>query len=470
MSRWADWRRQAPSLRKRLLAGVLVPLVALTGVDMVLQYQTLDETVSRAYDRMLAAAVYSVGDSLHTDGGELRGSLPLALQEAFEAAGGSRVYYRVSDLAGRPIAGDDFLPAYKPHSLTERPTRPTMQDVQVRDVPLRMSVMYQPIEMSDGQQVAVIQVAHTLEARTRATREALLSAGLRQVLQWLTVSGLLMLVILQQLRPLRRLSREIDARAAADLSPLTTPVQQELEPLRQALNQLMQRQSDILRQQERFVADASHQLQTPLTVLKTQLQSALATPNEAHPLDTLQDMLRTTDRASCLARQMLSLARVHQVTAQAQQWPCELHTLVEDACLEASVLIGNKRLDFSLELQPQTVDADPWMLGELVRNLLHNAIRHTPHGQALGITLRADGESAVLTVWDSGAGVDPAVQPLLFQPFCSIPGQTHGAGLGLAICKDIVLALRGRIALLPRAQGGTDAVVHLPRHRAGLIG
>lgn len=456
--------RPPPSLRQRLLAGVLGVLVAFTGIDLYWQYQTLHDTVQRAYDRMLAAAVYSVGDSLHTDGGRLRGSLPLALQEAFEAAGGSRVHYRVTDLRGDTIAGDEFLPVYRPQPGPDRPTAPHMQTTEVQGTRLRLAVMYQPIEMSDGQQVAVIQVAHTLEARDQALRDALLGAGLRQVVQWLLVSGLLMWLILQQLRPLQTLSREINARHGSDLSPLQTPVQQELQPLQSALNQLMARLAGLLRQQERFVADASHQLQTPLTVLKTQLQAAIA--GQPHPPEPLQDMLRTTDRAAGLARQMLSLARVHQASAQAEHSLCDLPSVIEEACLEASPLMGRKRLDFSLELSPVSLQADAWMLGELVRNLLHNAIRHTPPRQALGIQLEIQGLEVLLTVWDTGPGVDPAVRERLFQPFCAVPGPQQGSGLGLAICHDIVLALGGRIGLDAREGGGTCARVHLPRQGA----
>ncbi len=459
-----------PSLRNRLLAGALVPMLFFAVIETATQYLTLRQTVREAYDRLLIAAVYSVADSLHTEGGQLRGALPLALWESFEAAGGSRVFYRVSTLAGTLIAGDSGLPRYEVTKEAAksgfRPTTPALQDGQMQSLAVRVAVLYQPVEMSGGQQIAVIQVAHTLEARNQALREAMLATVARQV-GFMALAALVMsLVVLRLMRPVERLRAEMDGREAANLSPLHSPALRELRPVVNAFNHLMRRQDSLLRQQERFVADASHQLRTPLTVLKTQLQSAMSESNISTLHGALKDMHRTVERASTLAQQMLSLARVHQESARGDRSRVDLADAVEYAAIELSPLIGGKRLDFHLEKASAIVLADNWMLGELARNLLRNAIHFTPESGQLSIWVGMEDREAVLRIEDSGPGVDESAMPRLFEPFFSSPGQGGGTGLGLAICRDIVTALGGGIELqnlkISKLTSGLRATVRLP--------
>ena len=442
------------SLRNRLLFGSLVPLLVFSVIEAAALYQTLSQTVRDAYDQFLIAAVYSVADSLHAESGKLRGALPLALREAFEAAGGSRVFYRVSTTSGELIAGDQDLSLYTPDAPTIqsgfRPVTPTLSNTFMRDVPVRMAVLYQPVEMSGGQLVALIQVAHTLEARDMAARTALMRTLGRQAMFMLLIALSIWLVVVRLLKPVDRLRSEVDARSAADLSPLRAPELRELSPVVNAFNQLMGRQAVLLRQQERFIADASHQLRTPLTVLKTQLQSALTEPAGAAQTNAMVEMERTVDRVNALSQQILSLARVHQAKARADQRPVDLAHITEQAALELSPLLGQKRIQFSLTQAPVSIMADEWMPGELVRNVLQNAIRFTPVGGTLAVTVGAAGtnhDQAVLCVEDSGPGITEALLPLVFEPFFSEPGQRAGTGLGLAICRDITDALGGSISL-----------------------
>ena len=476
------------SLRNRLLLGSLLPLLVFTVIEAGALYQTLSQTVRDAYDQFLIAAVYSVADSLHAEGGNLRGALPLAVREAFEAAGGSRVFYRVSTPNGELIAGDPDLPVYVPDASISksgfRPVTPTLSNTAMRDMPVRMAVLYQPVEMSGGQLVALIQVAHTLEARDMAARTALLRTLGRQALFMLLIALSIWLVVVRLLKPVDRLRSEVDARSAADLSPLREPELRELSPVVIAFNQLMGRQAVLLRQQERFIADASHQLRTPLTVLKTQLQSALGEPAGAGQTQAIAAMEQTVDRVNALSQQILSLARVHQANARAAYVPVDLAQVTEQAALELSPLLGKKRIQFSLTQTPVTIWADDWMPGELVRNVLQNAIRFTPEGGMLAVTVgpasvagvAGDAESdaeddAVLCVEDSGPGIADALLPLVFEPFFSEPGQRAGTGLGLAICRDITDALGGSITLenitsSANTSAGLQVRISLPRRAA----
>ena len=263
--------------------------------------------------------------------------------------------------------------------------------------------------------------------------------------------------IRRALGPLRSL--EEDLRQASDrFEPMAAPA--ELQPLAEAVQGVMQRQREATDQQRRFLADASHQLRTPFAVLRTQLQGTMS--GQLDVRETLPKMLATVDRSSDLVRQLLSLAKVEQLVAQGQWQEVDLETVARDVCLEFGPLFARKRLDFSFEAVPIRLITDPWMLGELLRNLLSNAVHHAPRGSALGMVVRALPDQAELLVWDNAGGIDAALLDRLFEPFQSAAGGT-GIGLGLSICRQIARSMHADVHLFNRVQDdrvvGVDAVV-----------
>lgn len=195
-----------------------------------------------------------------------------------------------------------------------------------------------------------------------------------------------------------------------------------------------------------------------MAVLRTQLQSAIH--GDVLAADALQQMLHTVDRASGLANQLLSLTKVEQLKRVGQLPQVDLHTMARDAVMELAPLIAAKRLDFALEGPELSAPGDHALLGELVRNLLANAIHHTPAHGRMGVLLRDGTGQVELLVWDEGPGVDDAVRPRLFQPFSAAKG---GVGLGLSICRQIGEAMGAEVDLFNRLQDGrvigVDAVV-----------
>jgi len=211
-------------------------------------------------------------------------------------------------------------------------------------------------------------------------------------------------------------------------------------------------------EQRRFLADASHQLRTPMSVLRTQLQSAIA--GDVPASEVLPQMLHTVDRAAGLANQLLSLTKLEQLKRSGELQPVSLHDAARDAVMELSPLVAAKRLDFELDGPVLHACGDRVMLGELLRNLLANAIHHTPPTGRLGILLRDGAGRTELVVWDEGPGVDDDVRPRLFQPFSATKG---GVGLGLSICRQIAEAMGASVNLYNRIDNGrvigVDAVV-----------
>ena len=461
---------RARSLRRQLLAGILIPMVLIVAFNTWSLYRQALAALNTAYDRTLLASAKSLGESLDVrgqgDAARLQANVPSAALEAFEADLQSRMAYRISTRQGVLLSGYDDLPMWHGQIPMQPPYAALVDfyDGQFRGEPVRMAVLLQPVASTTGRDVAVVQVAETLEIRHALARQILWDTLARQAALIALIAATVIVVVQRATRPVRALSHELQARPDDDLRPIAAPdAPRELQPLIAATNEHMRRQSDLLAQQQRFVRDASHQLRTPLAVLKAQVQSARR--GDVAPPEALAEIEHTVDRATQLANQMLALAKVAQLQQQADVAPAQFDEVVRAVALDVAPLIAGKGLDFDLQTEPITLRARDWMLRELTRNLLHNAIRHTPAGGLLAITLARAGGEARLTVADGGPGVAPELAERLFQPFSAGAGGT-GSGLGLAICHEIVQTLGGRIQLVNRMHNGRvdglDAIVTLP--------
>ena len=461
---------RARSLRRQLLAGILIPLVLIVAFNTWSLYRQALAALNTAYDRTLLASAKSLGESLDVrgegDAARLQANVPSAALEAFEADLQSRMAYRISTRQGVLLSGYDDLPMWHGQIPMQPPYAALVDfyDGQFRGEPVRMAVLLQPVASTTGRDVAVVQVAETLEIRHALARQILWDTLARQAALIALIAATVIVVVQRATRPVRALSHELQARPDDDLRPIAAPdAPRELQPLIAATNEHMRRQSELLAQQQRFVRDASHQLRTPLAVLKAQVQSARR--GDVAPPEALAEIEHTVDRATQLANQMLALAKVAQLQQQADVAPAQFDEVVRAVALDVAPLIAGKGLDFDLQTEPVTLRAHDWMLRELTRNLLHNAIRHTPAGGLLAITLARAGGEARLTVADGGPGVAPKLAERLFQPFSAGAGGT-GSGLGLAICHEIVQTLGGRIQLVNRMHNGRvdglDAIVSLP--------
>ena len=466
---------RATSLRARLLMGILGPIAVFIVINSVSLYRQSLAAATTAYDRTLLASAKTIGEQLDVEGYDeaatLRAIVPYSALEAFEADNQSRMYYRVSALDGQLVSGFEELPFWR-GKLPNRPPYAALvdfYDAEFRAMPVRVAVLLQPIASGRGRAMAVVQVAETLELRETLARKLLVDMLWRQLVLMGVIAAVTVVVVQRATRPVRALGEAIQARAADDLSPIDAPdAPRELRPLIDATTQVMGRLQRLLDHQKRFVRDSAHQLRTPLAVLKAQVQSARR--GDVPPDQALGEISETVERATALANQMLSLAKVEQLRQQPESVMLDLADAVRAVALDLSPLVADKALDFELSTDPAPVPvrAHLWMLQELTRNLLHNAIKHSPRAAALTVRVHAEGELALLQVSDQGRGISDELRQRLFAPFAA--GDVgSGSGLGLAICREIVLALGGTIALDNREAGGRtvglDAVVRIPLAR-----
>lgn len=463
---------QELSIRRRLAVLILGALVTFLVIDTTVIYQNTLQSIHVAYDRTLLASARAIGDTVKFENNKLTASLPYATLEVFEAVTRGRIVYRVSDFDGGFLSGYADLP---PHNGVFPKRSPyaalaSFYEDRFEDEPVRVAALLQPVYDGSSYRMVTVQVAETLELRKGLAQQALVSTLDRQVIFLMILGILIWWLIGRGLRPISVLRRELLQRDPDSLAPVTAPAPRELRPIVEALNEVMARLKRVLDSRQRFVRDASHQLRTPLAVLKAQVQNAQR--GDMPPDVAFVELSQSVDRATRVANQMLALAKVAQLEHDASALPAEteLVRMARDIAVEVSPLLAGKSIDFALdapEKEPVVVSGHEWMLRELFRNLVSNAIRHAPVGSAMGIDIVLAGRTVLMSVWDSGPGIDAEREAKLFEPFSS-GDPNAGSGLGLVICRDICSAVGARLTLKNRRdaeQGapGLRATVELSR-------
>lgn len=457
------WRWRPGTVRSYLLAWIISPIAVFIAIDTYTLYQSALNSANTAYDRMLVTTAYSIGDEIRHDGNSLQVSVSFAALEVYEAGYSTRMIYRVNDMEGSYITGDMDLPPYK-QKLNDMPVSPTLLGIhedRYGSAPVRVASIFQPVSLGASRTGVIVQIAEPIEFRKSVARNILWGTLSRQALLLAVVTLVTLSVVTRALRPLEDLRRQLDERRDDDLAPIKVPsAPRELLPVVGALDSLMERLHRQLDLQQRFVADASHQLRTPLAVLKTQLQSGLR--GDAPPEVVLREMAGTVDRATNLANKLLSLAKVEQLRSKGEQFPCDLSAIASEVAVDLSPLISEKNLDFELKSENAWVRGHPWMVAEMMSNLLHNAIRHTPVEGRLGIAIEHTAFELALRIWDTGPGIATDMEESVFEPF-AVSHASKGGGLGLTICAEIADSMGACLMLKNRVWGGVveglDAVV-----------
>lgn len=271
----------------------------------------------------------------------------------------------------------------------------------------------------------------------------------------------------QSLRPMTDIAEKLDARRADDLNELALDdVPQELRPFIASINRLLRRIHLMLERQRRFMADAAHELRTPITALTLQaenLEQVVLSPESAERLDALKQGAR---RTSHLLEQLLTLAR-HDFDPAIPAAVVELDRCARNVVADLLPEAAEKGIDLGFdEIQPCRIDAEPLMIEILIRNILDNAIRHTPRGGKIDISVRRGDDGATLTIEDTGPGIPPEDLDRIFEPF--FRGTRHlgeGSGLGLSIVKRIVDNLGGVVTfqnITSPGATGLRAIVRIP--------
>lgn len=281
----------------------------------------------------------------------------------------------------------------------------------------------------------------------------------------LLLAALLWWAIGWGLAPLRNMAAVIRARHADSLEPLQLqPLPSELAPMQAALNRLLGQIEELLERERRFIADAAHELRTPLAVLRVHAQNAVQTRDEGERRQSLEHLLGGIDRATRVVNQLLTLARMEPLLDRGELARVDALALVRETLAELTPWVLKQGLELSLEAEEgdYQITADPGSLGIALQNLVTNAVNHSPPGGKLRVLLHATGDRLLLQVEDQGPGIAAADLERVFERFYS-RGSGQGAGLGLAIVQSIARRHEGSVHLSNLEGGGLCASLELPR-------
>ena len=453
------------SLRGELLLWLGVPLLLLWALSVYTHYQSALQAANQAYDRSLLASARTVAERLVVRQRHLEVDVPWVVLDSFERNMNDQLFYQVISPQGNTLSGYPDLPLLPRNApLSEAyPALVHFYDAHYRRQPIRVAALWQPVNEEGVEGMALVLVAETLNSRHAFADSLLRTALISQsflVLITLLLAGMLLRRVL---RPLRRLSRIMLRRAPGELTPLPSLVPwSELQPLIVAFNRHLERLRGLLARQERFSADVSHQLRTPLTILKTQVSVALSSDDPQQWRESLQGMRHTLNDTVELTDRLLQLAQIKARHGEDKPFTrVDLSQIVQQACLSGYTAARHKQIDLGFEDEETCrVQGDALLLAELCANLLDNAIKYTP---AQGtVTARLQGHQ--LEIEDSGPGIDAAQQQQALQPFARLdPSGQPGAGIGLALVKDICAWHGARLRLDRSPQlGGLRVTVSFP--------
>lgn len=445
------------SLTYRLLRRLVVPMAVVAVLLGVGGSWVITRSVETVNDRILSAASRAIADSLVYEDGEIGLNLSPAIFGMMEDAERDNVYYSVRN-GGRLLTGYADLPDIAPEGLRDTQVvfgRAMMHGRAVRVVAegRRLPHIRVPV---------IVEVAETLDARHRVSGRMLGGLALLEAFLIAMAVLLLPLAVRRGLRPLIRISEEMDARASSDLNPLpTADVPRELRDLVRAFNDMLARLDTTLQNMRRFTADASHQMRTPLSILRTHIALLRRAPaGSAEAKDSIADIDHATERLQRLVTQLLALARADNVTpGEIAREQVDMEKLVAEVAADHApqAIRSGMELHFEPPHEPAFVLTQPVLASELIGNFVDNAIRYNRDGGTVAVAVFVADETGevVVAIEDDGPGIPAEDRERVFTRFTRLDRDSTrpGSGLGLPIAAMLAQATGARIDLSTARSG-----------------
>ena len=435
------------SLFGEILDWMLTPLLLLWPISMALTWLVAQNIAGKPFDRALEYNVQALAKLVSVNGQQVQFNLTAPAREILRADDKDLIYYQVLGTRGEYLSGEHDLP------LPPDEDRPTNGEVRLREDMVRgegVRVAYTWIDTDipagNGASV-LVQVAETLEKRKTLATEIVKGTMVPQFVTLPLAVLLVWLALVRGIKPLAQLEKRIRARKSDDMSPLDeTAVPEEVAPLVSSINDLLSRLKVSLTTQTRFLADAAHQLKTPLAGLRMQADLAQRETDADELKKSLKHLGLASIRATNMVNQLLALARAETTGRSLAKHRIDLVDIVSEVMADSVPRALEKKIDIGYDGpaggdRSSQLEGNATLLKELVRNLIDNAINYTPGGGQVTLRLLTDRFSGVLVliVEDSGPGIPEAERELVFQPFYRALGtNVDGSGLGLAIVQEIV--------------------------------
>ncbi|MCS0595961.1 sensor histidine kinase [Massilia agri] len=446
------------SLFGEILDWMLAPLLLLWPMSIAITYLVAKSIANQPFDDALEDRVTVLSQQIRTVSGKPVVQLPGSAHDVLRADDVDSVYFQISGPAGLHLDGDRDLPRPRTGSDDDqaRGGAVSFRNDSIHGTPVRVAYSYvnlDPLrEPGKGAEpeLALVQVAETLDKRAHLANEIIKGVILPQFIILPVILALVWFALSRGLSPLAELQERIRARPQDDLSPIDPrQVPEEISPLVGSFNDMLERLAQTVEMQKRFIADAAHQMKTPLAGMRMQSELALrqVDPGEIHR--SLEQLATSSESATRLVNQLLALARAeNQPHAGLAFEEIDLAQLARATVQDWVQASFAARIDLGFELpdappdalaeEPLHIAGNALMLRELLSNLIDNALRYTPPNGSVTVRVRRDGEQALLEVEDTGPGIAPAERAHVFERFYRILGtNVQGSGLGLAIVREI---------------------------------
>ncbi|MDN4575990.1 sensor histidine kinase [Pandoraea cepalis] len=451
-------------LRVRLLLWVLVPMTLVLALMAGLSLENARNTARLVQDRRLLASAEVMAGQVRWQDERLSAETPPAALRMFASRAQDRVYFQVRATPGELLAGWPDLP----EGVAPDNGAPSYSDIQYRGNDLRMVTLMRRVYRNGHTTSVSVSVAESHNAFHRLIATLWRPVLIQESVLLAVALALMIIGLTLELRPLLLLRRDLEAREADDLTPLETArLQGELQPIVETINQYATRLTAQVNIQKRFVADAAHQLRTPVALVSTQLDYATHLAVDPELKETLRAVRACTRRLKDLINQLLSLS--HAEAARGTHLPRQnmnLLELTQQVLVDLSLLADDRGIDLGLSSSSTDVcvKSYPALVHALLFNLVDNAVRYTPRGGNVTVHAGLAGADAILQVEDTGPGIADALKPHVFERFSrGNVSDNNGFGLGLAIVNEAAKACGGVVELSSRPGGvGLSAVVRLP--------
>jgi len=444
-----------------VLDWMLAPLLFLWPVSIAATYYLAQGVADLPYDSALA-------DRLGQVVAQYRGGAVAQLPADGLLVSGSdgKAWFRIVRGDGGHLGGKLELPAEPAHRWrADDAGAVTFRNVEFGHQEVRLARMLLATEASERATWVLVEVAETQEKRVELVNKIVAGVIVPQFFLIPLALALVGLGLKKGLGPLGRLRETLGGRDSGDFSPIPVRrVPEEIEPLVDSFNAMLRRMKRNADSQRRFIADAAHQIRTPLTGLKMQAQLAMREDDPQAVQHALRQIADSVDRATRLSQQLLTLARTEsgEIAHQSHE-RLDLDRLLRD-CIEDWVMRALDR-DIDLGYDPRGeswVEGNPLLLRELINNLIDNALRYTQPTGTVTCRVTQNGEFIILEIEDNGIGITPEQAELVFERFYRVDdAHSQGSGLGLAIVREIA-TLHGAFAALrpnPKGKGAVARVV-----------
>jgi len=448
------FQREQRSLFGEILDWMLTPLLLLWPLSLVLTWYVAQGIASKPYDRALEFNLQALTQFVAVTGERAEFYLTAQARDLLRADDTDEVFYQVRDRDGRLVSGDPDFPSPNPEIRTT-PGEVYLRDDTVRNTEVRVAYIWVSRGPNRDHPV-LMQVAETRGKRSTLATEIIKGVMVPQFIILPLAVLLVWMALVRGIRPLNDLEQRIRARKSDDLSPIDPErVPQEVVPLVSSINDLLDRLEHSVANQKRFLADAAHQLKTPLAGLRMQAEMAQKAEATDDLRRSLQQIARSSVRATHTVNQLLALARAEGNGRTLPTEALDLPSLVREVVQDAVPRALDKRIDLGYEgpdnaAPNERLQGNPTLLSELVRNLVDNALNYTPAGGVVTarVVLDPDSRSQLLQVEDNGPGVPDHEKPLVLEPFYRALGtNVDGSGLGLAIVRRAAQRLQARVGI-----------------------